>query len=336
MSNLIVTTVLAHLPQQKRTPSSWISFNAPCCVHNGEGTDTRKRGGIKVSGGNVSYHCFNCGYKTSYQQGRKVTGKFRKWLGWMGVADDVVRKLVIEALRYEDENDAQPPVPKISFQKKQFPKDTHRLDYWLEQYVEGNLSLDQKNKLDQLITYLKKRGIEPDWYDFFYSTDETGDFHRRVVIPFYWHGDLVGYTGRLFDTRNKEVKYWTVTQPGYVFNLDAQTWQRKYVIVTEGPFDAIGIDGVSILGSEINNKQRELIQGLNRTVIVVPDRDQAGSKLIDQAIEFNWGVSFPIWEDHIKDTAQAVKEYGRLYTLRSIITGTETNSVKIKLKSKQG
>ena len=68
--------------------------------------------------------------------------------------------------------------------------------------------------------------------------------------------------------------------------MDAQDWTRKFVIVTEGPFDAIAVSGVSILGSEINDTQRELIDALGRRVIVVPDRDAPGEKLINQAMDF--------------------------------------------------
>ena len=84
---------------------------------------------------------------------------------------------------------------------------------------------------------------------------------------------------RLFEKIDK-LKYYTDVQPGYVFNMDVQDWSRQFVIVTEGPFDAISISGVSILGSEVNDTQRELIDNLNRKVIVVPDKDKAGSKLI--------------------------------------------------------
>ena len=45
--NIVYETLLAHLPhKRKTTPSGWTSFNAPCCVHNGTGADTRQRGGI--------------------------------------------------------------------------------------------------------------------------------------------------------------------------------------------------------------------------------------------------------------------------------------------------
>ena len=57
--NLIQNTILTSLPaNRKKTPSGWISFNAPCCVHNGETADKKKRGGIMASAdGTISYHC---------------------------------------------------------------------------------------------------------------------------------------------------------------------------------------------------------------------------------------------------------------------------------------
>ena len=116
--------------------------------------------------------------------------------------------------------------------------------------------------------------------------------------------------------------------------MDAQDWTRKFVIVTEGPFDAIAVSGVSILGSEINDIQRELINGLNRQVIVVPDRDAPGEKLVNQAIEFGWSVAFPEWDKTISDVAEAVLKYGRLFTIQSILSSTESSKLKIDLKRK--
>ena len=116
--------------------------------------------------------------------------------------------------------------------------------------------------------------------------------------------------------------------------MDVQEWSRKFVIVTEGPFDAITVSGVSILGSEVNDTQRELIDGLNRKVILVPDRDRPGEKLVDQAIEFGWSVAFPEWANDVEDVADAVKTYGRLFTIQSILRSTESNKLKIDLKRK--
>ena len=302
--------------------------------HNGETQDKKKRGGIMNSAdGTVSYHCFNCGYKASYVIGRKLTQRMRSFMSYIGIADDTIKKLAIEAMRHEESDVVREKKRFVSFNKKTLPKNTHTLDVWLEKYVAQELTNTQYKKIDNLLNYLKSRGMDPTWYDFMYSEDSYFNFDQRLIIPFYWRGDVVGYTGRLFEPSDK-VKYVTEVQPGYVFNMDAQDWSRKFVLVTEGPFDAITTSGVSILGSEINDIQRELIEGLNRQIIVVPDRDRPGEKLINQAIEFGWGVAFPEWHDSVEDTADAVLKYGRLFTMKSILKSTETNKLKIDLKRK--
>jgi len=333
--NLIQNTILNSLPaNKKKTPSGWISFNAPCCIHNGETQDKKKRGGIMAGAdGTLSYHCFNCGYKASYVLGRKLTQKMRTFMGYIGIADDTIKKLAIEAMRHEEGDTKYEKKKFVSFHKKQMPKNTHSLDVWLEKYVAKDLTAPQYNKIDGLLNYLKVRGIDPTWYDFMYSPDMYFNFNQRLIIPFYWRGDVVGYTGRLFEDTEK-VKYVTDVQPGYVFNMDTQDWTRKFVIVTEGPFDAITVSGVSILGSEINDVQRGLINNLNRQVIVVPDRDAPGEKLINQAIEFGWSVAFPEWDKTVGDVAEAVLKYGRLFTIQSILKSTESSKLKIDLKRK--
>jgi len=333
--NLIQNTVLTSLPAgRKKTPSGWISFNAPCCVHNGESADKKKRGGIMTSAdGTVSYHCFNCGFKANYVIGRKLNQKMRLFMSYIGITDDTIRKLAIEAMR-EEESDTKFEKKKfVTFNKKELPKNTRTLDTWLEKYTTGVLSNTELKSIDNLLNYLSSRGIGPDWYDFMYSTDKVWDVYQRLLIPFYWRGDIVGFTGRMFEESNG-VKYYTDVWPGYVFNMDAQDWSRKFVLVTEGPFDAITISGVSILGSEINDTQRELIDGLGRQVIVVPDRDAPGEKLINQAIEFGWSVAFPEWDKTVGDVADAVMKYGRLFTIQSILKTTERSKLKIDLKRK--
>jgi len=333
--NLIQSTVLNNLPTgKKKTPSGWISFNAPCCIHNGESQDKRKRGGVMANAdGGVSYHCFNCGYKTSFIPGRKLSVKFRKLLTWFNIADTEIKKLAIEAMKLEGEDFNYVKKVQVNFEKKKLPKNAHKLDIWLEKYLAKDLTDVQYNKIDAMLNYLKLRGINPTWYDFMYSSSFEFDFNQRVIVPFYWRGDIVGYTGRLF-TESKKVKYFTEVQPGYVFNLDAQDWKRKFVIVTEGPFDAIAINGVSVLGSEINDVQAQLINDLGKRVIVVPDKDKTGQKLIDMAIEQRWSVAFPKWQDEVADVADAVLKYGRMFTMQSILKNTESNKLKIDLRRK--
>ena len=281
--------------------------------------------------GTLSYHCFNCGYKASYVIGRRLTQKMRQFMSYIGIPDNTIKKLAIEAMRHEEGDVKYERRKFITFNKKELPKGAKRLEVWLEKYT--TLSSVEQKSIDSLLNYLSSRCIGPDWYDFMYSTNTFWDVDKRLLVPFYWRGDIVGFTGRMFEQSDK-VKYYTDVQPGYVFNMDAQDWTRKFVIVTEGPFDAITISGVSILGSEINDIQRELINNLNRQVIVVPDRDAPGEKLINQAMEFGWSVAFPEWDNKVEDVANAVLTYGRLFTIQSILKSTESSKLKIDLKRK--
>ena len=95
---LISETLLTHLPgKRKTTPSGWISFNAPCC------DDKRQRGGFIVNGGDaVSYHCFNCQFKCSWQPGRPLSQKMRKFMRDLNLPDDLINKLGLEAMRLNE------------------------------------------------------------------------------------------------------------------------------------------------------------------------------------------------------------------------------------------
>ena len=100
--NSIQQTVFDSLPRHKRGPSGWTSFNAPCCPHNGESSDKKSRGGVITDGEGISYHCFNCGYKTGWKPGRHISYKFRKLLDWLGVDENERQRAVVEALRIKD------------------------------------------------------------------------------------------------------------------------------------------------------------------------------------------------------------------------------------------
>jgi DNA primase len=120
-----------------------------------------------------------------------------------------------------------------------------------------------------------------------------------------------------------------------VFGTDWQQENWNYVIVVEGIFDALCIDGVAVMHNDISDAQARMIRNLGKEVIVVPDQDQAGIDLIDRAVELGWSVSMPDWPSGIKDVNDAVIEYGKLATLLTIMQARETSKIKIELKKKQ-
>jgi DNA primase len=135
------------------------------------------------------------------------------------------------------------------------------------------------------------------------------------------------------DDRNP--KYISNSQPGYVFGTDLQHLDWTHVIVTEGIFDALGIGCLAVMHSTISNEQARLIRSLGREITVVPDQDAAGMELVDRAVELGWAVSMPPWPDNIKDVNDSVVRYGRVATLLTIFENRNTSKIKIELRKKQ-
>jgi DNA primase len=155
-----------------------------------------------------------------------------------------------------------------------------------------------------------------------------------VIIPFTWKNKIIGYTARA-TTDTVKPKYYNSHDPNYVFNIDQQQPDSQFVIVCEGPIDAMSIDGVAVMGNSCSRVQADIIEDLDREVIVVPDSDAAGAQLIDQAILYGWTVSFPEWLETCKDINEAVNKYGRLFVLKSILQARETNRLKIELHKRK-
>jgi len=308
----------------KASPKGWVAGNAPCCHHNGERPDTRQRGGlITNANGGITYKCFNCGYKTSWQPGRQLTFKYRTLLRWMHAPDDVINKLALQVLRENEGVVAEEHIVELpSFQPHDLPKESVKI---------AECTSTSKFFV-RVVEYMRSRQLFLDDYNFFWSK-ELG-WRDRLIIPFYWQGEIVGYTARSVDS-DKRPKYLASEPEGFVFNLDEQTFEKIFVIVHEGPIDAIYTGGVALLGSEISEQQQLMIDRLNKEVIVVPDRDASGKKLVEAAISKGWHVSMPEWESDINDAGDAVERYGRLYTLYSIAQAAESSPLKNRLRAKK-
>lgn len=330
--NLIQQSLTLALPaKHKRTPSGWISFDAPCCIHNGETRDTKQRGGIMYNtDGTVSYHCFNCGYTSSYVPGRNISYKMRKLMRWLGMPDSEITRLSLEALKIKEEivlDTEQRSFNTPTFESRKLPVGARPIMDFADWKALEPSGVDQD--LVNALEYVFGRGLDINDYNFMWTPE--GSYKSRLIVPFYYQGNIVGYTARKIG--EGKPKYITDSQPGYVFNLDNQGWFRKYCFVVEGPFDAISIDGVAVLRNDINDQQATLINALRRQVVIVPDNDKAGKNLLECALQNEWSVSFPEWEE-AKDINEAVQMYGKIYVLKKIVENIENNPVKIKIRAK--
>lgn len=311
--------IVQYLPAKRKTSSSgWISFNGPCCVHNGESLDKRQRGGLKSSAEGWSYHCFNCGFTASFILGRNLSFKARKLLTWLNVPQEEIERINLESLRHRS-------IEGILETRRTF--DT-LADIHFEECDLGGVEFATPEHTE-VWNYLRRRHAPVD-YPFMVSA--TAGARPGVIIPFTYNNTLVGNTTRFLDDR-KPV-WLNDFQPGYVFGTDLQHPNWQWVIVTEGIFDALSISGLALMHNEISDAQARLIRTLGKEIVVVPDQDRPGMELVDRAVELGWSVSMPDWED-CKDVNDAVKKYGRLATLLTIMQSRETSRIKIEMRRKQ-
>jgi hypothetical protein len=195
------------------------------------------------------------------------------------------------------------------------------------EFEDRNLPETTQPLSDTGLAYLRSRGLSLD-YPFFYKTMPR----PGIVIPFTHNNQVVGHTTRFMDDRTP--KYIQDIQPGYVFGTDLQQSDWQYSIVVEGVFDALSINGLAVLHAEINDAQSRLIRNLGKEIIVVPDQDEAGMRLVDRAVELGWGVSMPEWPVGVKDVNDAVIRLGKLGCLLTIMQAQETSKIKIELRKK--
>lgn len=322
--SIVSDLLTAHLPaKRKTTPSGWTSFNAPCCHHNGNTADTRGRGGLISEGDTVSYHCFNCGFKASWQPGRNVTKGLKRLMIWLGVPDDEITKLALDVMRINEGVEVQQRQIEIpTFETVPLPPDAVKI---------ADIAEFNKHSI-AILEYMAARDLDLADTDYYWSPSLA--YRDRLIIPFYYEGRIVGWTSRTI-LSDKKPKYLTEAQPGFVYGLDDQTHDRAFALLVEGQIDAIHIKGCALGGSEISDQQALLLNRLAKDIYVVPDRDWNGKKLAEDAIDRGWGVSLPEWSVDVKDVGDAVAKYGRLYTLYSIASAAETSPLKIRLRAKK-
>jgi hypothetical protein len=233
----------------------------------------------------------------------------------MSVPQEEIERINLESLKHKsiegllgERQEIVNKLQNIEFEDRDLPADTQPLNETAEEY-------------------LRNRCIPQD-YPFMYKTMPR----PGIVVPFTHDNQVVGHTTRFLDDRMP--KYIQDIQPGYVFGTDLQGANWQHVIVVEGVFDALCINGLAVLHADINDAQVRLIRSLGRDVVVVPDQDEAGMKLVDRAVELGWAVSMPNWPAGVKDVNDAVIQLGRLGTLITIMQSRETSKIKIELRKK--
>ena len=323
--NLIIDTVFDRWKMGRRTkmsPSGWISANAVCCENRGQTPDKRSRGGIIISNNGISYSCFNCGFRASYQPGRPLYPKFIKLLEWLGIDDKTISQLKLESLRIAKESGFE--------QKVIVRRDVKAIDM-----PKNCTLLESEPDLHKAhVEFLKTRGFTPSDFPFLVTSDLV--YRARVIMPFILHDTIIGYSARSINP-NEKMRYIMKKTCEYVFGMEWIQPDHEWLFVTEGLFDALSVKCLAVMHNEISDAQIEMICDLQKRVIVVPDLDLSGvanseNSLINTAITCGWSVSFPEWS--FKDINAAYVKYGSLFVVKHLLDSATDNITTIRLKQK--
>lgn len=124
------------------------------------------------------------------------------------------------------------------------------------------------------LRYVEDRGFTPKQalelcYDYGLECDPVGDWSGRVIMPFYMDRQLVAWTGRSINPRSAvrykdlDVKLCVVPPKHTVYNHDVMLRGGKWLIVVEGPWDALKLDyfgaphGVRAVALSTNSAKEE-------------------------------------------------------------------------------
>jgi hypothetical protein len=320
---------------QKTAQTGFVNICCPMCVTMGTSADQRHRCGITRMGPLV-ITCFNCKFKAGYRLGWSLSGNIQRFLAALGIGErqismlvlwtEQVRRLVISNPAYVPDAFVMPDYPTIDL-----PHGCKSVQAWLAE------ECDDPDFLT-VASYLVSRGdVAVAACTYYWTPSRRHNLHRRLVIPCYHEGRVVGWTARAADATTP--RYIKELPTNYLFNSQFLHSARKYVFLVEGVIDALVIDGVAALGGSFNDQQIAWINQSNVQPVVVPDRDAAGKHLVEIAVQQGWPVAVPYygrhqwWEAEVKDAAAAVARYGKLYTVQSILATMVTHSSLIRLRT---
>lgn len=312
-----------NLPSQP-SGTGWYPILCKVCNDSGK---KGPRAGFKFDNGKVAYHCFNCSHTTVYDPDTHVNmpQKMVQVLNDFSVPEDEWRQVLITGLANHDNS------VKLASQKtNQSTQSIEPMPISLPSHFYPLASASPNDVWAEIARdYLEHiRKVDPNSYPFYLAhkinEPKLNHWFGRVIIPIYKNGSPIFYIGRDL-TGKKQKKYLnpSISREKIIYGFDElfrQTDEPLYIV--EGWFDAHVINGVAILGNEISNTQAMWINKSPRKKVYIPDRSGNGKQTALQALSLGWSVATPgkdTWSDDIKDMNDAVKKYGKIFVLKSIV-----------------
>ena len=308
-----------------RSPSASGWYTIKCRICN----DYKNRGGFLFENNAVMFHCFNCGSTAGHTaSSQKFSKGMYQVLTAFGVDIASARKTLFASFMSHGADSIETDDEREYRMSIQAPSVIELPDEF--EFLNGA----NPNHTDA-IKYVSDRFVDYAKYGLMLSTTQnTRDiWYGRVIVPIYNRSNqVIFYQGRSFVGADRRWESPSAPKTNVLFgyhNIDDHS--KDYVIVCEGTFDAMCIDGVAILGSEFTSFHIRTLNQVHKKKIVVPQRDKRGYAMALQALEHGYSLSFPDI-GRASDINDAVIQYGRLYTERQIISKATTSKYEAQLK----
>jgi len=296
--------------------SGWYYLNCPLCG------DSRLRGGFKFDGDNTGYSCWNCSAKFKYEEGSgKLSKNAKEILEACGVSREDLQELTSPSFLKKAEE------PTITIDNLTKVK-THTPEVAFPDRSHPLLSSVQEDMQAPILEYLLARQIDPLKTTFYFSLDPK--FFRRVIIPYWRDGKLIYWQARTIDEGVKpRYRNCEIAKDAVIYGYDKLfTHENSPLFVTEGVFNAIMVDGISVMGATLNASKIELLKKTKRRLIFVRDRDSQGDVLSKQALENGWEITTV--DKRVNDINESVTTFGLPYTAYSLISNAQRPSDKLQ------
>jgi hypothetical protein len=296
------------------------------CEVCGDGKHTKgPRGAWLFQDEMCFYHCFNCPAEGSFDPNREFPfGKeMRSIFDAFNIPNNEYNAIAYSKKVFGDGKERKPAPRKIEIKPIEVP------DFFCELSKCNHNNVIVQKAFDEL----KHRNITPDSYKFYLSTGKTKGGPReqaiaralmdRLIIPYFDNdGNMIYYQARAFE-KNVTKKYINADTPrsSVLYGMDRLNTDPEYPLyVTEGFFDAYHLKGVALLENSVTAPQLEMLKRSRRKKVFVPDKNADSSKVVDIFIKEGWYVSVPDIGSACKDIDDAIRKFGKLYTLQTVAT----------------
>lgn len=291
----------------KPVSSGWETCKCPLC------NDYKDRGGFKFEGDTIIYSCFNCGVKSVFEEfSGDLSKHFRRILNSFGIEDSEISSVVNTSF-FNKKDSEEKTITLSKLTKVNTTTPTVKLP-------EKSFPLGHPEFLEyqeKLITYLINRKVDLDKYKFFFSLEPR--FKDRIIIPFYRQGKIIYWQARHIDSAEKK-RYDNapVGREAVMFNFDQlNRYTDAPLFITEGVFDAMMVDGISILGSKMSEAKIELLAKTHRRIVFVIDKDPNGRHLAESVLKAGWEIAFA--PDGAEDLNNSVSRFGLSWTIYEVM-----------------